>query len=949
MLTSLVDFDVKTLLGVLVWGYLAGGVIVCLYKSSSRDRQTSVIFNTLMFTRFLYAAGFFLIFLEDAVPAPVSVNIGFSLLYICIYLDTGLSLKASKIYSPKKHLFATASLLISVLAFNIFEFYNENPLWRYSLSSIIIIYLCMIPCSLLLFSKQTNEFAKKVSIFYYLLFCALVPRIIAPFLGDSLSLQTYKYFQCLALVTFIIMMAISTAVILLFIRKWTDSHIKHFHTVISSVDAGVIVVDENFAITDFNLAAEKILGYKPYEVLGRTPKYHTPDEYHPAIDEVREHMRKGNYVSDNEVVQKHKDGRLLCCSASLFPILDEKGRVGGSVVILRDITEKKRMERALEETARAAEEASRAKAMFLANMSHEIRTPLNGVIGFAELVLDDEDIPDKTKEYLNKIKNSAESLLDIVNNILDISKIESNKMELEKTPFDLQAVLHACKTIIEPKAREKGLSLFFYSESLAGKKLVGDPAKLRQALLNLLSNAVKFTSRGMVEVKVEIDKETSQSTTLRFEIKDSGIGMNHEQIRKVFDDFALGDVGTRDGYGGTALRLGKTKNFVEMMGGALLVESAPGLGCKFHFTLSFDTVADMGETPYPAEAPPVLTKPIFSGEVLVCEDNHINQEVITNYLSRVGLKATVAENGKEGLKYARERQEKGNPYDLILMDIFMPVMDGLEAARKMTEMGNKTPIVALTANALITDRETYIEAGMVDCMSKPFTAQDLWGCLLKYLKPAAPEKREAEDGESTVDYVLNEELGLKRTSDDPQLYMRITKNFVKDYADVMNKLNELIDSGDARSAHRMAHSLKGNARTIGAEKLANAAREVESALSSGSGRLAENLEVLDGALKELLQRLGPAPDEPVMKKSENLDVDEALAFIETLGPLLSAGYVESMDYLEKARQTFSSLGPEGGKLAAQMEDYEFEAAFKTLTGLKKLLMEPGGSKSGQDA
>gem|GEM_PF-1601244 len=951
MLLDFIDFDLKSLTGVLVCGYLAAGIIVCIYKASSRDKQAFDSFNIVIRTRFLYAFGFFLIFMREAVPGFVSVNIAYTLLYTCIYFETGLILGLSNVYSQKNRTIAQAFLVISVLSFNIFEFYSGDPLLRNSLSSVIIISLCLLPFCLLFFSKHADAFTKGISIFYFVILCAFIPRIIVPFLDGSVSAQVGRSSQCLVFIVLILMMTVNTVIYLLFIKRRTDSDIRNFNTVISTVDLAVITVDNNCVITDFNLGAEKLLGYRRHEVIGQTPRFYTPEEHQATLDDMFEHLKKGDLFY-NEVVRRHKDGRLMHCSSSHFPIVQENGTISGSVAVLRDITEKKMMVRALEETAKKAEEASRAKSMFLANMSHEIRTPLNGVIGFAELALDDEGIPHNTKEYLKKIKSSADSLIDIINDILDISKIESDKMKLERVPFDLCDILQTCKTIIEPKAQEKGVMLFFYSEPLACQKLVGDPTKLRQVLLNLLSNAVKFTNRGMVKLKAVPEEEANGGgATINFEVKDSGIGMNDEQIKNIFEPFIRGDATTTREQGGTGLGLAIAKNFVDMMGGSLFVESSPGLGTRFHFTLPFDTASEALECSAPNDKPPVLDKPAFSGEVLVCEDNRINQDVITSHLLRVGLNPTVAENGKEGLEYARERLEKGNPYDLILMDMYMPVMDGLDAVRNLVKIGNKAPVIALTANVLITDREMYLRQGLADCLGKPFTAQELWACLLRHLTPLKLEARPQEawkagdhPAEKTLidNEVLNEELGLKRTSDDPQLYRRITKRFVQDYAGVIDSLNEMLDSGDVKSAHRKAHSLKSAARTIGAEKLANIAQEMEAALSKeNTNLLAEQLPAFESALKELLGILAPpAGGEPEPEKNKgSLDVDEAAALVKVLSPLLEAGDTASLNYIDEIRTTLSPLSEAGEILAAQVEDYDFEAAYETLLDIIKTLLK----------
>jgi len=379
------------------------------------------------------------------------------------------------------------------------------------------------------------------------------------------------------------------------------------------------------------------------------------------------------------------------------------------------------------------EEISRMKSVFLAGMSHEIRTPVHGIIGFAELALDD-DIKPNTKNYLSKIKMSAESLLIIINDILEASKIEAGKIELERIPFNLNDIIKVCHLITFPKAREKGLSLFCYAEPSA-KLLAGDPTRLRQVLLNLLSNAVKFTNTGVVKLLAAVTDTSPNSVTIYFEVKDTGIGMTEEQISRIFQPFMQADNSSMLKYGETGLGLLITKNIIELMGSELLVESACGSGSKFSFEVEFETL-DSGLTQVPANQNKADEKPVFEGEVLVCEDNMLNQNVILDHLSRVGLKTIIARNGRVGAEKVEERiKNNKKQFDLIFMDINMPEMDGLEAAKRMTEAGCKAPIVALTANAMPEAKEHYIKAGMCDCLSKPFTAYELWSCLLKYLTP----------------------------------------------------------------------------------------------------------------------------------------------------------------------------------------------------------------------
>ncbi|MCL2809843.1 MAG: ATP-binding protein, partial [Treponema sp.] len=390
----------------------------------------------------------------------------------------------------------------------------------------------------------------------------------------------------------------------------------------------------------------------------------------------------------------------------------------------------------LENALSEAKGASRSKSVFLANMSHEIRTPMNSIIGFSELALDDNSSP-KVRNYLLNILDNSKWLLQIINDILDISKIESGKMELESIPFDLQEIFNACRTLVMPKAIEKGLTIHFYAEPSVNKKIYGDPVRLRQVLVNLLSNAVKFTNTGVIKMQAAIEKSDEDGITIKFEVKDSGIGIEEDNIKKIFDPFTQAESGTTRKFGGSGLGLAITKNIIDMMGGTLFVESIPGEGSRFYFEIYFNTLNnESGEEQRMEIQSDILEKPAFEGEVLICEDNAMNQLVICEHLSRVGLKTMVVQNGKQGVNLIKFRAQKNmKQFDLILMDIHMPVMDGIEAAEKIVEIDSTIPIVAMTANIMAKDKEIYISKGMTDCVGKPFTSQELWQCLLKYFKP----------------------------------------------------------------------------------------------------------------------------------------------------------------------------------------------------------------------
>jgi CheY-like chemotaxis protein len=312
-------------------------------------------------------------------------------------------------------------------------------------------------------------------------------------------------------------------------------------------------------------------------------------------------------------------------------------------------------------------------------------------------------------------------------------------MELETIPFDMHEMLAACREIVMPRALEKGLDMYFYAEPSIGKIIYGDPTRLRQVLVNLLSNAVKFTDSGMVKMMVTVKEVRPGSVTLSFEIKDSGIGIEPEQLAKIFEPFIQADSGTARKFGGTGLGLTITKNIIEAMGGKLNVSSMPGIGSKFTFEITFDAVNQSRKRDNESSGSKQIIssepeKPSFEGEVLLCEDNAMNRQVVCEHLERVGLKTTTAQNGKEGLMKVRERtDENARQFDIILMDIFMPVMDGIEAAAKILEINPAIPIIALTANIMESDREKFLADGFRDCVGKPFTSQELWTCLGRYL------------------------------------------------------------------------------------------------------------------------------------------------------------------------------------------------------------------------
>ena len=539
-------------------------------------------------------------------------------------------------------------------------------------------------------------------------------------------------------------------------------------------------------------------------------------------------------------------GLLLCVLILVF-VLFLRNRSEGKRLELEvqaRTNELKKSHYDLEKAVQAAETANRAKSTFLANMSHEIRTPMNSVVGFSELAMMEKNLPPTTREYIKKIIESSRWLLQIINNVLDISKIESGKMNLEIIPFNLYDVFDNSRTATIPKAMEKGIELSFYMEPFAGKKLLGDPTKLTQVFINLIANALKFTNAGMVKLSSFVKNQTEKSCRMRFEVKDSGIGMTQEQVNRIFEPFVQADSSTTRKYGGTGLGLAITKNLIELMGGSLTVESTPNVGTLFAFELDFNTI-NIPQTTLNKPVNTNIEKMLFDGEALVCEDNKMNQKVIQGHLSRAGLQVVLVENGKEGLDIMKSRFESGQaPFKIVFMDIHMPVMDGLEATKQIRIFDDKTPIVALTANVMTNEREIYKKNGMDDYLGKPFTSRELWHCLMKYLTPV----------NKTQDSPESEDSGVSELGDEMQKELKA--DFVKENENTFNEITSTLESGDIKLAHRLVHTLKGTAALIGQNSLRDAAFMVEEKLKNGKNETTEaDMQILEKELKQTFEEL----------------------------------------------------------------------------------------------
>ncbi|MCR5873865.1 ATP-binding protein [Phenylobacterium sp. J426] len=497
---------------------------------------------------------------------------------------------------------------------------------------------------------------------------------------------------------------------------------------------GIVVADDRFRILVFSPGAEAAFGWTADEMLGQPLDRLIPAPYRA------EHRRHVESFAGARVQSRRMSARQdifgLRKSGEVFPLevgLSKLETARGMIytAILRDVTQQQATEGALAEAAAEAKAASLAKSAFLAAMSHEIRTPLNGVLGMAQAMAM-EELPPHQRERLAVIRQSGESLLAILNDLLDLSKIEAGKLELEDGEFDIQELARGAHATFAAVADAKGLTFGVAVDPAAAGVYRGDSLRVRQILHNLISNALKFTAAGEVQVTVRAEEDQA-GRGLVLDVRDTGVGIAPDKAAQLFQKFEQGDVSTTRRFGGTGLGLAICRDLAEMMGGSIGVESAPGRGARFTVRLPLERLGDAVAPRAPAEAP---SAPEVRLKVLVAEDNSVNQLVLKTLLDQLGVEATVVADGRLAVE-AWERE----PWDAVLMDVQMPEMDGPTATglirrREAAEGRRRTPIVALTANAMQHQVDEYRRAGMDDVVAKPVQLDRLVAALNA---AAAPE------------------------------------------------------------------------------------------------------------------------------------------------------------------------------------------------------------------
>lgn len=497
---------------------------------------------------------------------------------------------------------------------------------------------------------------------------------------------------------------------------WVDAH------------SGQFIYVNSYAAESLGYTAEKMATFRISELDPNFP----PGDF----AEITSKLFAGG-KAHFESALRARDGRLVPVDVVGYRFQGDKGSAGHIITFVTDISERKANERALLEAKEAAEAATRAKSAFLANMSHEIRTPLSAITGMTHLMRRD-GVNKEQEERLEKIDTAGQHLLEIINAILDLSKIEAGKFVLEEAPVNIGNILNSVAAILAERAGGKHLSLLVETFS-PPCPILGDATRIQQALLNYAGNAIKFTNRGRVVLRSKVERESKDKVWIRFEVEDTGIGIDPDVIKRLFGAFEQADNSTTRQYGGTGLGLAITKKLAELMGGTVGVQSELGQGSTFWFSGCFRK----GETHAMPSAPPsesaelTLLRQHAGKRVLLVEDEEVNQEIALLLLEDTGLIATLARNGEEALQIARRES-----FDLVLMDMQMPVMDGLEATRRLRLLPAYAdiPIIAMTANAYAEDRQRCLAAGMNDFIAKPFMPETVFEQILWALSP--PSKRQ---------------------------------------------------------------------------------------------------------------------------------------------------------------------------------------------------------------
>ncbi|MCP3943591.1 MAG: PAS domain S-box protein [Desulfobacteraceae bacterium] len=659
-------------------------------------------------------------------------------------------------------------------------------------------------------------------------------------------------------------------------RKYAEANLRRseekYRGIIENMQDVFYRTDINQNLTMISPSGIRLLGYDSDDLLLKhkigTLFYRNSPQYTQFIKTL---TQKGQ-VSNFELELFTWDGNIIPIISSSKFYTDSRGNILGIEGTITDIKERKEAEKQLQDAKAWAESATKSKSDFLANMSHEIRTPMNGIIGMVELILD-TPLDDNQKGLVKTIDTEASSLLDIINTILDFSKIEAGKMELEQKGFNLRFLFEDLATSFTIIARKKGIKFICTLPTDTPERLIGDPGRLRQILTNLISNAIKFTPRGKISVWAETIKQSRELIELRFNVKDTGIGIPEEKQSTIFEGFAQADGSTTRKYGGTGLGTTISKQLVKMMGGKIGLVSKPAAGSTFWFTACFQP--DLIPTTQASQPVPDIKPKGEKLQILVAEDYPTNQQVVIKHLTSQGFQVSLAVDGLQAVKLFKDR-----PFHMVLMDIQMPIMDGYEATHLIREHEKKlaatfarnnpgqehkihrTPIIAMTAHAIKGYREKCLAADLDNFMTKPLKKKDLLAMVYSYtaenLKTViALESKESSSSKRNIlsarepDNPINLEKALEEFEDDKTFFLEVLAEFITTVDGQISTMMTAEKKKDFQTIQKQAHSIQGGAANLGATDLSKTARSIEKISRFKQQHLTKELENLKKELSRV--------------------------------------------------------------------------------------------------
>lgn len=593
-----------------------------------------------------------------------------------------------------------------------------------------------------------------------------------------------------------------------------------------------------------NAAFCELLGYTEKELLEKNFQQIThPEDLEEDIALMQEVLNNNRDKYSMEKRFVRKDGQIVWVLLTVGAVFDSQGHVQYFIKQVQDITRRKRADAELaqktfeaEQAKQQAEDANRTKSEFLANMSHEIRTPMTAILGYADLLLDSSLSNTQRVECVETIRRNGQHLLSLINDILDLSKIEAGKMSIEMIDCDPMQVVREVESLMRVRATEKHLKFAVIAESNLPRTICTDPTRLRQILLNLVSNAIKFTHEGEVSVKVKLLRNLpSDPARLRFTVSDTGIGMTPEQVSRIFTMFTQADASTTRNFGGTGLGLVISKRLAEMLGGQIIVASEKGKGSQFTLTLDVgvvkDLVTDRSDAPVVNEQAVICNSSLNGRHILLAEDGLDNQRLISFYLTRAGATVELAENGRAAIECVRECRITGRPIDLILMDMQMPVMDGYSAAAELRRHGENLPIIALTAHAMEGDREKCLSAGCNDYLTKPVDRNQLISMILQYLPGVSVSSIPPLTSAFQSDPVMHE----------------LIETYIDELPQQARELTGLVSQQNLTELKRLLHQIKGAGGGYGFPQITELAARAEQSI-----KLHADLKTIQSQVNDLI-------------------------------------------------------------------------------------------------